>query len=57
VNYWSSSLLVLLIIAALFGFGVIVTGAVVIFKVLFFIFLVLFLVTVIRSAISLIRNV
>ena len=45
--YWAAIFLIIAIIAAIFGFGGIVAGAVTIAKILFFVFLVVFLVSLI----------
>lgn len=45
---WALAFLIIAIIAALFGFGVIASAAASIAKIIFFIFLVLFIVAMIR---------
>jgi uncharacterized membrane protein YtjA (UPF0391 family) len=47
--YWAAVFLIVAIVAAIFGFGGIVAGAMTIAKVLFFIFLVVFLVSLIAG--------
>jgi uncharacterized membrane protein YtjA (UPF0391 family) len=49
--YWALIFLVVAIVAALFGFGVIASGAATIAKVLFFVFLVLFVVSLIAGGV------
>lgn len=49
--YWAGVFLVIAVVAAIFGFGGIVSVAVGIAKVLFFIFLIMFLITLITSLI------
>jgi uncharacterized membrane protein YtjA (UPF0391 family) len=44
---WAATFLVIAIIAAVFGFGGIATGAAAIAKVLFFVFIVLFLISLV----------
>jgi uncharacterized membrane protein YtjA (UPF0391 family) len=50
--YWSAAFLIIAIIAALFGFGGIASGAASFAKILFFVFLVLFLVSTVVSFIQ-----
>jgi uncharacterized membrane protein YtjA (UPF0391 family) len=47
--YWAVVFLIIAIIAAVFGFGGIVAGAVMIAKILFFVFLVLFVLSIIAN--------
>jgi uncharacterized membrane protein YtjA (UPF0391 family) len=47
--YWAAVFFVIAIIAALFGFGGIASGAISIAQILFFIFLVLFLVSLLMG--------
>jgi len=47
--YWAAVFFVVAIVAAVFGFGGIATGAIAIAKVLFFLFLVLFVVALIAG--------
>ena len=49
MKYWSALFLALAIIAALFGFGSIVSGLATVCKLLFFLFLVLFLVSAVEA--------
>ncbi len=49
---WAASFFVIAIIAAIFGFGGISTGAADIAKVLFFVFLVVFLISVVTGLIN-----
>jgi uncharacterized membrane protein YtjA (UPF0391 family) len=47
--YWAMVFLVIAIIAALFGFGVVASAAAEIAKILFFIFVVIFVITLIMG--------
>ncbi len=47
--YWSAAFFIIAIIAAMFGFGDIATGATSIAKVLFFLFLVLFVISLLTG--------
>lgn len=49
---WALTFLVIAIIAAVFGFGGIATGAATIAKWLFFIFLILFVIAAVRAAVT-----